>query len=163
MGDEMKGKEMVDLNDVFLAGLVHRWHTNPHLAHTHDRLDGHAGRVARILLAMHPDPSVALLRAALTHDDGESVSGDIPGPTKRAYPEYAQAAEVLERAEIKRLWPNDDDDDLTLNDARWLQFADRLDAYQWAAHFAPQRIWDDGWLETRAWIMSEARALGVEL
>lgn len=153
---------MVDLNEVFLAGLVHRWHTNPHLAHTHDRLDGHAGRVARILLAMHPDPSVALLRAALTHDDGESVSGDIPGPTKRAHPEYAGAAEVLERAEIERLWGRDGDD-LTPCALRWLCFADRLDAYQWAAHFAPQRIWDDGWPESRAWLMSEARALGVEL
>jgi len=158
----MKGKEMVDLNDVFLAGLVHRWHTNPHLAHTHDRLDGHAGRVARILLAMHHNPSAALLRAALTHDDGESVSGDIPGPTKRAHPEYARVAETVERAEIKRLWGRSGDD-LTRRELRWLQFADRLDAYQWAAHFAPQRIWDDGWLETRAWIMSEARALGVEL
>ena len=154
---------MVDLNEVFLAGLVHRWHTNPHLAHTHDRLDGHAGRVARILLAIHHNPSAALLRAALTHDDGESVAGDIPGPTKRAHPEYARAAEVLERAEIDRLWPNDDGDDFTLHDARWLRFADRLDAYQWAAHFAPQRMAHDGWPESRAWLLDEARALGVEL
>lgn len=162
MGDEMKGKEMADLNEVFLAGLVHRWHTNPHLAHTHDRLDGHAGRVARILLAIHPDPSVALLRAALTHDDGESVAGDIPGPTKRAHPEYARAAEALERAEIERLWGRAGGD-LTAQDVLWLRFADRLDAYQWAAHFAPQRMGHDGWPEVLAWLFDEARALGVEL
>lgn len=36
-----------NITDIFRAGLVRRWHCNPDLAHTVDRIDGHGARVAR--------------------------------------------------------------------------------------------------------------------
>ncbi len=61
------------LNTQFRASFVRRWHTNPDLAQTVDTLAGHGGRVARIIIKLWPDSSVALLHWALVHDDGESV------------------------------------------------------------------------------------------
>ena len=72
------------LDAQFRASFVRRWHTNPDLAQTVDTLAGHGGRVARIILKLWPDSSLALLHWALVHDDGESVVGDVPAPAKGA-------------------------------------------------------------------------------
>ena len=77
------------LTALYNAGAVRRWHTNPHMAHVVDTIDGHSGRVAKMILLLHPAPSMALIRAALTHDDGEYAVGDIPGPAKSALPTEA--------------------------------------------------------------------------
>lgn len=147
---------MVDLLAIFRAGFVRRWHTHPDLAHTCDRIDGHSARVARIIFALHPAPSVELIRAALTHDDGESVVGDMPygGKTGRLGTEYRHA----EGTAMRQLWSSDPM--LSGNDAQWLQFADRLDAYMWAAHHAPRVLGGDGWPEARSWLIGASHALG---
>ena len=41
---------MTDILDMWKACRVRRWHTNTELAGTDDRIDGHSGRVARIIL-----------------------------------------------------------------------------------------------------------------
>jgi hypothetical protein len=58
------------------AASVRRWHQNPALAHTHQTIADHQGRCVLLLLALHPAPSLALLRAVATHDIGERVAGD---------------------------------------------------------------------------------------
>ena len=40
---------MTNINSIFRAGFVRRWHSNPDLCHTADRIDGHSARVARIM------------------------------------------------------------------------------------------------------------------
>ena len=77
---------------LYNAGAVRRWHTNPHMAHVVDTIDGHSGRVAKLILLLHPAPSMALIRAALTHDDGEHATGDVPYPAKAAMPPAVRAA-----------------------------------------------------------------------
>lgn len=115
----------------FRAGAIRRWHTNHALAGTGDRVDAHSGRVARIILAWHPAPSLALLRAALTHDDGEIGTGDIPGPVKAALPfEVALDLERIEDAARAAIWG--EYPELTEDEGLWLTLADRLDAYLWA-------------------------------
>lgn len=148
---------MIDLHTIFRAGFVRRWHTNPDLAHTCDRIDGHSARVARIILALHPRPTVEILRAALIHDDGESAVGDIPAPIKtgRLRAELNHAEGRAARA----IWS----DDMPLmqgSDLAWLHFADRLDAYQWASHHAPQAMHRDGWPEARQKLYAQAIELG---
>lgn len=148
----------MDLLKIFRAGFVHRWHTNPDLAHTNDRIDGHSARVARIILALHPDPSVDLLRAALIHDDGESVVGDIPAPFKNSMGGHHVSAEAEAALD---LWGGRDVS-VSADDRRWLKFADRLDAYMWAAHHAPYVLTGDGWPEARRDLRAMAEYLGAE-
>ena len=118
-------------SQLWLSGRVMRWHTNPRMSSTQDRLDGHHARVAQIILERHPDPSVALLRAALTHDAGELIVGDLPGDMKRQMPEVAERhalVEAVSRDTISGAFP-----DLSESDQTWLRFADRLDAFLWAS------------------------------
>lgn len=146
-----------DLTAIFRAGFVRRWHTNPDLAHTCDRIDGHGARVARIILAWNPDPSLELIKAALIHDDGESVVGDMPYPAKtgRLATEYCHAEGVASR----KIW-GDAPMLSKPNDGTWLKFADRLDAYMWAAHHAPHIMDSDGWPEALEWLVEAAADLG---
>lgn len=109
-----------------------RWHTHPRMAGTGDRLDGHHGRVAQIILQFHRNPSVDLLRAALTHDVGEMIVGDIPSGMKRDMPDVAERharVESVSRDTIAGAFP-----DLSANDETCLRWADRYDAYLWAQH-----------------------------
>ena len=117
-------------SQLWLSGRVMRWHTNPRLAGTGDRLDGHHARVAQIILEHHPEPSAALLRAALTHDAGEMDVGDLPGDMKRQMPDVAERhalVEAVSRDLIAGVFP-----DLSEIDQTWLRWADRLDAFLWA-------------------------------
>jgi hypothetical protein len=145
---------MINLTTIFRAGFVRRWHVNPDLSHTVDRLDGHHGRTARLMLALWPDTSAAALRYALTHDDGESKVGDVPATHKGAH----VTCDAEDRARFCIWGP---DPDLTATDRRRVKLCDRLDAYMWAKHHAPHVMNGDGWPEARRWIMREAEKLGV--
>lgn len=150
----------MNLQRIFRAGFVRRWHTNPDLAHTCDRIDGHSARVARIILALHPAPTVELLRAVLIHDDGESVVGDCPAPKKDLDANLAKAlsdAEYLASVDLWGHWQQS----LGPEELAWLRFADRLDAYMWANHHAPHAMGADGWPEASVWLLAEADRLGV--
>ena len=146
-----------DIQRVFYAGLTNRWHTNPWLAQTCDRLDGHQGRVARLILALWPDASRDLLIAALTHDDGESVTGDIPATMLKTADQ--RGAETLAQNEI---WGTGFQL-LAWYERERLNLADKLDAYMWAEHHQPREVmtreeWSDAWHE----ISTLSVELGVE-
>lgn len=146
-----------NLERIFYAGLTRRWHTNARLSGTCDRLDGHQARVARIILALWPDASRELLIAALTHDDGEWITGDIPatfGKTDDQASHEAAAYITIWGDKFMRLreW-----------DLPRLQFADKLDAYQWASHHAPHIMGKPEWVEAWAQIEEMAAWLGVEV
>lgn len=153
---------MRDLLAIFRAGLTRRWHTNPDLAHTCDRIDGHSARVARIILALHPFPPLDLIRAALIHDDGESVVGDMSFPTKSKFKVLADALDEAEEMAIDAMWGQYPTEGCGPVERAWLTFADRLDAYMWAAHHAPLVLGRDGWPEAREWLRAEAERLGAE-
>lgn len=150
---------MAHIRDVFRAGFVTRWHTNPDLCHTNDRIDGHSARVARVILALHPSPSLALIRAALTHDDGESGVGDVKAPAKDADETLSALLTGAERAHRMLLWGPDPE--LSDLDRDWLHFADRLDAYMWASHYAPHALTSDGWPEAKDRLKRLASDLGI--
>lgn len=129
-----------DLWAIFRAGRVRRWHPHADLADTDDRVDGHASRVARLILALHPEPEnhAELIVVALTHDDGEAAVGDVRGPAKDDDPDLADRVRNLEFHHRRKIWVGawplwaclDDDD------RRWLDFADRLDRQFWARQHA---------------------------
>ena len=147
---------MIDIKRIFHAGLTSRWHTNPWLTHTTDRLDGHQGRVARLIIALWPDASRDLIIAALSHDDGESITGDIPYP--RGKTTEQQNDETAARITIwQRRAPM-----LSSQDEARLRFCDRLDAAMWMLHWAPQCKDREDWQDALTWIDHEATRLGVE-
>ena len=146
---------MTMLRRIFHAGRVRRWHTNPVLSRTDDYLDGHHARVARIILALHPNPSIHLITAALTHDDGESETGDMPAPFKNSLPDPIRAALDTWEASGRQVVWCEAPHDLSVDDAAWLKLADRLDAYMWARHHGANMS-RDGWPEARSEITSLA-------
>lgn len=150
------------LTRAFLAARTLRWHTNHRMAGTGDYLDGHQGRVARIILALHPDPSADLLRAALTHDDGEHALGDMRGDAKRNLPPELRALiDRMEEDARSLIWGPDPD--LHLTNARWLEFADQLDAVMWVALHRPACLFTAHSQFCIFWLTETAAALGIDI
>jgi len=153
-------QQVASLSKIFRAGRVRRWHTNPDLCDTVDHIDGHAGRVARVMLILWPQTSAAALRAALTHDDGEHAAADLSRLVKREHPALAQAAAEVETAARRDLWG--DDPDLTETERSRLEFVDKLDAIMWVAHHRPHMLRDDGWPEAMTALSVQAATLGAD-
>lgn len=152
--------------DVWGAGWVRRWHmsTVPALARSDDFNAGHQGRVARLVLALHPDPSRDLLAAALTHDDGEKRAGDISSEAKRAMDD--DDADRLDRDEQGGridVWGKDYVPTDSFSDAQWLHFADKLDALMWATSHAPLAVASDEWEAAIRRLQAMADALGCNV
>jgi 5'-deoxynucleotidase len=127
------------------------------MAHIRETLAEHHARVAQIIIALHPSPSVALIDAALHHDAGEPAVGDNPWPAKRDNPELRvllDAAEAKERRRIGVPEPQNDDD------AAWLRMADRLSAYMHVRHVAPHQLIRKDWRSDRLEIEKMAMKLG---
>jgi len=130
----------MSLFELWRSGLVRRWHCNPDLAHTGQSNAAHQWGVAMIILAQHPNPSAALIRAALCHDVGEMVVGDLPYPFKKANPDFAarhRDFEDMARVNLVGAF------DLTETDWRWLKYADAHEAILWMRQHRPE-------LESRA-------------
>lgn len=137
----------LNLQTIFNAGRVRRWHKNAALSWTDDYNDGHQGRVARLILALHPKPSNYLLAAALTHDDGEIESGDMDAEFKRSNPIIADALQKFEDAATCKMWGVNFTPSSALNpkEKSWLKFCDRLDAYMWVKHKQPSELEKEDW------------------
>jgi 5'-deoxynucleotidase YfbR-like HD superfamily hydrolase len=89
---------MKNLLNIYRAGSVRRYHTALHLQQ--QDVASHSWGVLAILLYIEPWPSVALMKAAVYHDVGEVVTGDIPAPFKWDNPKLAKAlAEAEAKAE----------------------------------------------------------------
>lgn len=140
---------------------VHRWHTHPLLCGSGDRIDAHSARVAVLILQFAPDAPARLLRAAITHDLGEALVGDLPGPVKRHHPAISAAAAQIERAALVKMGfaPPDDLDE---RERLLLALCDGLDAYLWAVTHRPEYVRAaSDWRAMFARLKSQARALGV--
>lgn len=149
---------MRDITALLRGGYCTRWHANPDLAHMRETLAEHHGRVAQILLALHPAPTIQLIDAALHHDAGEPSVGDVPWPAKRDNPglsEILDAAEEVARDRLGVLIR------LTGEDQVWLKMADRLAAYAHVARVAPRVLTTRDWRMDRDAILESAEGLGV--
>ncbi|MEI4470943.1 YfbR-like 5'-deoxynucleotidase [Frigidibacter sp. MR17.24] len=147
------------LETILRGGYCTRWHANPDLAHIRETLAEHHGRVVQILLAIHPDPSLDLIRAAAHHDCGEPFVGDLPAPFKEAHPEIAGAHAEVEAEALRELCVAPL---LTRADAAWLQLADRLAAFAHVRQVAPQLLDKGEWGEARQWLEHRSWELGCQ-
>lgn len=132
-----------NLMAILRGGYCTRWHANPDMAHIRETLAEHHARVAQIILALHPDPTLDLIDAALHHDAGEPTLGDLPQPFKASHPELAAAHAAAEDVALERIGCRFD---LSGDDLKWLKFADRLAAYAHAAQVAPALLRRDDWV-----------------
>lgn len=131
-----------DLPAIFRSGYVTRYHAHPDLAHIRETLAEHHARVAQILFAIHPCPTLALIEAALHHDAGEAGVGDLPAPFKHAHPAIAKAHARAERdARIKMGC----EVDLLPVEAEWLKLADMMAAVMHVNQVRPELLEEDEW------------------
>ena len=148
-------------NDLYLSSFVRRWHTDARLAPTGQTLGHHQWGVATLILTLHPNPSRSLILAALTHDAGELLTGDVPYAFKKFYGGggVADAVEIAGEAE------RDDMLGFTLEiedtEQEWLEMCDRLESVLYVAVHDPDRLRQDGWKKVRAQIEGWAFHLGV--
>lgn len=149
---------MRDLQAILSGGYCTRWHANAEMAHIRETLAEHHARVAQIILALHPAPSLALINAALHHDAGEPSVGDVPWPVKRDNPELAKALKGAEDAELRRIGCYVE---LAPEDAAWLKLADRLAAIMHVKHVAPHLLERQDWHDDCLAALRLADALGV--
>jgi len=90
------------LMEVRAGGAVQRWHTDPQLGPQDVR--AHSWGVAMLVLALtQGHASRNLILAALTHDIGEHLTGDIPAPAKWQAPALRAALDALEQRGKQRL------------------------------------------------------------
>tara|TARA_R110000772_G_scaffold261160_1_gene379476 strand:+ start:64 stop:555 length:492 start_codon:yes stop_codon:yes gene_type:complete len=100
---------------------VERCHTVKHIG-TYS-VGEHSHGVALIILALHPRPSHALLRAAILHDLHEVHTGDIPAFAKtREIKMREQAIDAQIGTDVR----------LEESELRWLRGADLLECLLWA-------------------------------
>lgn len=105
------------------AGDVQRLHTVPVVGDA--SVAKHSWNMAMILWLLHPSPSLKLIMQALTHDNCERWTGDIPAPAKyRMFP--ALGAE-MKAAEIKVADALGLDFTLSDEDQKWVRAADLLE------------------------------------
>jgi 5'-deoxynucleotidase YfbR-like HD superfamily hydrolase len=104
---------------LYRSGDTLRYHTAPRL--NDQTVSAHAWGVLAIVLHLEPDPSLALIKAALFHDAAESVTGDLPATFKWAAPEIAS---LIEKAEARILMDMGVEYDLTEKEAAVLKVAD---------------------------------------
>lgn len=144
----------------WLAGATLRWHTHPRLAVTRDRVDAHSARVAILILQLCPGASAALLAAAVIHDLGEAMVGDMSAPVKRKYPDLYAVISGLEAQAIRDLGL--DAPDLSERERAFLKLCDGLDSYLWALLHCPDLVAvHPAWRAHLARLVVRADELGV--
>lgn len=150
-----------DVIAIWRDSFVRRWHTSPDMSHTTDFNCSHQGRVALLVLSLFPDAGIDLLRAAITHDQGEAGVGDVAFPVKQKNPKLAKQLDDMEADHIamRGLPPIN----LSAPDERRLKLCDRLDAVLWMLKCSPAIASQKGWRSDIDFCNSEASALGVEI
>lgn len=145
---------VVGINPIYKSGSVSRWHANPDVLA--QSLADHHGRVAQIVLFFWPNCEASLLYAALHHDCGELIVGDVPKPRKDDDPELAALLylrEAVARAEMGI-------DVIDHNDPR-LIFADLLEAYSYVALTSHHLLGEPAWVRAIATLGEMADMLDV--
>ena len=112
------------------AGALERAHNVPH--HGSYSVGQHSYDAANIILILHPNPSLNLVKAVLWHDAPERFLGDLPAPAKWYNPALADEYRTAEKTVADHMGIQSVFDELTEEDKHWLSAADRLELLLWA-------------------------------
>lgn len=108
------------------GGAVKRCHVLP--SNTEYTVASHSYNAVSLLLLLHPNPSLALIKAVQWHDVAERWMGDLPSIVKHECPELKA---VYERIEEQRLRALGLAQDLTPEEKNWLKAVDTFECYLW--------------------------------
>jgi 5'-deoxynucleotidase YfbR-like HD superfamily hydrolase len=109
------------------AGEVRRCHALPHQSNY--TIASHSYGAVNLLLLLHPNPSVNLIKALIWHDVAERWLGDLPSPGKGICPEMQEAYERIEDDILRRLELRPE---LTEIECAWAAAMDLADLFLWA-------------------------------
>ena len=142
---------------LWASGLARRWHMNAVMSDVDDFNCAHQGRCAMLVIVLFPNHSLALLRAAVTHDSAEFVVGDLQQPFKAEGGDLVADHADLEGDVLARMGLA-----FYLNEfeQRCLKLVDRLDAFLFVQLRAPHEARRNGWPRVRDWCLDEAAELG---
>lgn len=107
------------------GGNVKRWHTKPIIGE--NTVGHHSFGALSLLLLLHPEPTLTLIKAIAWHDMGESEMGDVPSPALWADPEYNAAYTAGEQKVLDRIGVRMGL--LSREEQAWLVGVDKLDAF----------------------------------
>lgn len=142
--------------DMLDSGRVRRWHCNPDMADCGEDNAQHQWHVAVFVLWLKPEASRELLIAALTHDTGELMTGDLPYPVKSANPEMYQMHEAIEREKRLSIIKTER---LTEHEINVLKAADRLAAWDRMLRHAPGLRHRSDWRRDQAEMLKAVESL----
>ena len=109
------------------GGWTERMHTVPH--HGTYQVGLHSWQVAMIIIALHPDPSAALIKACLAHDMPERWVGDTPHTVKKIFnPALGRELHTTEEVFLDELGLAFS---LTEEEKKWLAFGDMFEFVMW--------------------------------
>ncbi len=121
-------RDLVDLVTKLREGsAVERVHTLPH--HGSYSVGKHSYDATMLLFALHPGPTMELVKAVMSHDLGERWTGDVPAPAKWSDGEFAKRVQKLEKRCLAHLGY---DISLTVEDVQWLNAVDKLELLLWS-------------------------------
>lgn len=106
------------------AGKVKRCHTVP--CHHTPTVNEHSGNMVDLLLALHPQPTMNLVRACRLHDTPERWSGDMPAPAKQVLGERLTEFEARAMNALGLGYT------LNKSEGQWLMALDKLELLMWA-------------------------------
>ena len=139
---------------------VRRWHSNEHLAHLHDPLNGHSGRVAVLLRSLWPNAPADVLWACVAHDLPEYIVGDVSAVSKQDNPKFNAALDILEAETAAKMGCGYSIDNVW---ADRLNLVDKLDALLFAQLFRPDLMLRGDWIKSKARVFQMAGDCDVHL
>lgn len=131
----MDGNRLTTIHE---TGQVIRYHANPKFNRLTQTNGDHTWGVVAIIFALHPDPSLNLIKAAHFHDAGELFAGDLSYPFKKAHPDIAELHAERERELAVEAGIPGMELPLESVDYLWLELADRLESFMFARLFRPE-------------------------
>ena len=112
------------------AGNVERCHVAPHIGSY--TVGKHSYDAVSLLLLLHPDPTVRLIRAVQWHDSAERWVGDMPATAKWVNPELGTQYELCETSVMNKVDVVAGDlARLTDEERDWLNAVDKFELYMW--------------------------------
>lgn len=129
---------MID-NDLFVhdprrAGLVRRYHAQPHLIP--QSVGEHTWQLLRIITTIWPDVPRSVIMYTIYHDIAEGCTGDLPYTTKLASQEIKQHMDALEDAattQMRRLWGTPQTNEPTVEEKAFVKACELVEfaEYSW--------------------------------
>lgn len=111
------------------AGAVERCHVIPHVGEY--TVATHCYNMVSMLMVLHPNPSVALIKTLLWHDGAERWVGDLPHPAKRWSTALRAGYDEAQLNALQHWEMYEGFEGLEDDDYRWLNALDTLELWVW--------------------------------